>query len=165
MSHYSTYTTPWCTIGDFNVIIVPYEKLGGIPYDIKKSFEFLGVNEACGLTNIGFRGLKFTWSILRGIHYRIWKRLDRALIFDLWLEKMSLTTITHLPFLGFDCCPLLLEMKERQKNYIKYFKFLNCWVENPTFLSTVEACWQRPYDGKPHVDFSSKTQKIVIFFE
>ncbi|WMV13664.1 hypothetical protein MTR67_007049 [Solanum verrucosum] len=53
-------TTPWCTVGDFNVITDIDEKLGGIPYIMKKSLEFIGVIEACGLMDLGFNGPKFT---------------------------------------------------------------------------------------------------------
>lgn len=34
--------------------------MGGIPYDMRKSFDFLGVIEACGLSDLGFNGPKFT---------------------------------------------------------------------------------------------------------
>lgn len=47
---------PWYAIGDFNVITSPKEKLGGVPYNIKKSFEFVSTIEACGLMDIGFNG-------------------------------------------------------------------------------------------------------------
>ncbi|WMV32839.1 hypothetical protein MTR67_026224, partial [Solanum verrucosum] len=42
-------TIPWCTVGDFNVITDTYEKLGGIRYNMRKSLEFIGVIEDCGL--------------------------------------------------------------------------------------------------------------------
>lgn len=77
---------------------------------MRKSLEFIAVIEACGLLNLGFSGQKYTWSNKRGIHHRIWKRLDRALVNDSWLEKMPQTTITHLSSIGSDHCPLLLEM-------------------------------------------------------
>ena len=44
---------PWCTIGDFNVKTSVEEKIGGVPYKIRKSMEFTAVIEACGLFDIG----------------------------------------------------------------------------------------------------------------
>ena len=73
------------------------EKLGGIPYNMRKSLEFISVIEACGLMDLGFNGPKFTWSNQRGINFRIWKRLDRAMTNDKWLQDMPHTNITHLP--------------------------------------------------------------------
>lgn len=145
----SPLTQPRCTIRDFNVITKVYEKLGGIPYDIRKIFEFMGVIEACGLIDLGFYGSKFTWSNLRGAQFRIWKRLYRAMVFDAWLKDIPLSTITHLSSVGSDHCPLLLEMQERVDSYVKYFKFLDCWVEHPIFINTVENCWQKPCAGIP----------------
>lgn len=51
---------PWCTIRYFNAITDVDEKLGGILYDMRKSFEFWGVIEACSLTDLGFHSSKFT---------------------------------------------------------------------------------------------------------
>lgn len=47
---------PWCSVRDFNVITDPKEKMGGLPYNMNKSFDFIGVIEACGITNLGFHG-------------------------------------------------------------------------------------------------------------
>lgn len=108
---WSASTLPWCIIGDFNGITKVSEKLSGILYDMRKSFKFLGVIEACGLTDLGFYGPKFTWSNLMGIKFRIWKRLDRAMVSDASFEKMPMTNITHLSSVGSDHFPLLLEMQ------------------------------------------------------
>ncbi|KAG5595027.1 hypothetical protein H5410_036259 [Solanum commersonii] len=126
-------TIPWCAVGDFNVITDTDEKLGGIPYDMRKSLEFIGVIEACGLMDLRFNGSRFTWTNQRGINFRIWKRLDRAMVNDRWLKDMPHTSITHLPSVGSDHCPLLMEMNARPDNHIKYFRFLNCWANQPSF--------------------------------
>ncbi|KAG5606183.1 hypothetical protein H5410_027675 [Solanum commersonii] len=34
---------------------------------MKKSFDFIGVIEACGLTDLGFHDQKFTWCVTKGI--------------------------------------------------------------------------------------------------
>ncbi|XP_049348974.1 uncharacterized protein LOC125813528 [Solanum verrucosum] len=154
-------TIPWCTVGDFNVIIDIDEKLGGIPYNMRKSVEFIGVIEACGLMDLGFNGPKFTWSNQRGVNFRIWKRLDRAMVNDKWLQNMPHTSITHLPSVGSDHCPLLLEMKARPHNCIKYFRFLNFWVEQPSFIETVNACWNRPVEGNPMWTFHQKIKRLA----
>ncbi|XP_069145607.1 uncharacterized protein [Solanum lycopersicum] len=118
LHHTSVSTNPWCAVGDYNVISNVDETLGGLPYNMRKSIDFIAIIEACGLVDIGFSGHRFTWSNKRGINHRIWKRLDRALVNDLWLEKMPQTTITHLSTTGSDHCPLLLEMKTQ----LQWFK-------------------------------------------
>ncbi|KAK6780088.1 hypothetical protein RDI58_022272 [Solanum bulbocastanum] len=155
-----TDSIPWCTVGDFNVITDADEKLGGCVYNMKKSLEFIGVIEACGLMDLGFSGPKFTWSNHRGINSRIWKRLDRAMVNDKWLQDMPHSNITHLPSVGSDHCPLLMEITARSEEHIKYFKFLNCWVEQPSFTETVERCWNRPVEGNPMWSFHQKLKRL-----
>ena len=99
--------------------------------------DFIAVIDACGLVDIGFSGQKFTWSNKRGINNKIWKRLDRAMVNDSWLESMPQTTITHLSSTASNHCPLLMEMTSKDSNHIKYFKFLNCWVDTPLLLEIV----------------------------
>ncbi|KAG5598514.1 hypothetical protein H5410_029884 [Solanum commersonii] len=152
--------SPWCSVGDFNVITSIEEKLRGVPYNMRKRLEFIDVIEACGLLDLGFSGQKFTWSNKRGINHKIWKRLDRAMISDSWLEKMPQTTITHLPSVGSDQCPLLMEMNTIFYDHIKYFKFLNCWANQPNFLGTVKACWERDLEGNSMEEFGDIFTKV-----
>ncbi|XP_049348973.1 uncharacterized protein LOC125813527 [Solanum verrucosum] len=136
------------------------EKLGGIPYNMRKSIEFIGIIEACGLMDLGFNGPKFTWSNQRGINFRIWKRLDRAMVNDRWLQIMPHTSITHLPSVGSNHCPLLMEMTVRPENHIKYFRFLNCWADQPAFTETVTNCWNRPIEGHPMWTIHQKMKRL-----
>ncbi|WMV32840.1 hypothetical protein MTR67_026225 [Solanum verrucosum] len=47
---------PWCSVGDYNVISNIEEKLGGVPYNMRTSLEFIAVIEACGWLDLGFSG-------------------------------------------------------------------------------------------------------------
>ncbi|XP_055800325.1 uncharacterized protein LOC129869710 [Solanum dulcamara] len=157
---YSSVGKPWCTIGDFNVITGIEEKLEGIPYNMNKSFEFISTIEACGLIDLGFHGAKYTWCNNRDNDARIWKRLDRAMVNDKWLDMMPMTTITHLASTGSDHCPLFMECAERQNNATKYFKFLHCWVDNDSFLDVVKMCWGKPAAGNPMRRFQEKMKRV-----
>ncbi|XP_069152841.1 uncharacterized protein [Solanum lycopersicum] len=154
-------TKSWCAVGDFNVIRAVEEKLGGAPYNMRKSMDFIAVIEACGLVGIGFSGHKFTWSNKRRINHRIWKRLDRAMFNVSWLERMHQTTITHLSSTGSYHCPLLMEMIPKDSNHIKYFKFLNCWVDNPLFMETVHTSWDREVEGTDMGRFHEKLKRLA----
>ncbi|KAK4707384.1 hypothetical protein R3W88_033073 [Solanum pinnatisectum] len=122
---------------------------------------FIGVIKACGLMDLGFNGPKFTWSNQRGVNFRICKRLDRAMVNDKWLQVMPHTSITHLPFVGSNHCPLLMEMNARPENYIKYFRFLNCWTDHPSFTETVKNCWSRPLEENPMWIFHQKMKRTA----
>lgn len=62
------------------MITTPEEKKGGLMYNMNKSFEFISIIEACGLTDLGFNGQPFTWCNQRSAEARVWKRLDRAMV-------------------------------------------------------------------------------------
>ncbi|KAG5631353.1 hypothetical protein H5410_003070 [Solanum commersonii] len=49
--------------------------------------------------------------------------------------------------LGTDHYPLLMEMNATEWDHIKYFKFLNCWTDQPKFLDIVQKYWDRELEG------------------
>ncbi|KAH0712326.1 hypothetical protein KY289_008285 [Solanum tuberosum] len=68
------------------------------------------VIEACGLIDLGHTGLIFTWCNQRDAEARVWKRLDRSMANDKWLENLPQTTIENLSSVGSNHSPLLMEM-------------------------------------------------------
>ncbi|OIT33793.1 hypothetical protein A4A49_54977 [Nicotiana attenuata] len=128
-------------IGDFNVIASVEEKIGGIPYQMSKSMDFLCMIEDYGLVDLGLYGPRCTWSNGRGQCSIVWKRLDRGLANDQWLAAFPATTVSNLASTGSDHTPLLLEIRVRQENGTKYFKFLNLWVDNANFKPFVKEIW------------------------
>ena len=161
MLQWSDTRYPWCVIGDFNFISSSNEKLGGREYNITKSLEFINIIETCGLVDMGYNGQKFTWCNHRKDGARIWKRLDRGMINDQWLEKMPYSSITHIPSVGSDHCPLLREVRDINANIIRYFKFLNYWTDSDTFLASVEKCWKRKVVGNPMWIFHAKLKRLT----
>lgn len=128
---------------------------------MNKSLEFISVIEACGLVDLGFTGQSFTWCNQRSPNARFWKRLDRVMVNDRWLEIMPQTIITHLSSVGSDHCPLLMDMVARQEKAIRYFKFLHFWVENQNFRSVVQNCWSRNIQGNPMWVFDMKMKRLA----
>ncbi|KAK4731472.1 hypothetical protein R3W88_024460 [Solanum pinnatisectum] len=159
--HFSSRDIPWCTIGDFNVITNMDEKTRGMPYNMNKSLEFISVIEACGLIDLGYTGLPYTWCNQRNAQARVWKRLDRSMVNDKWLETMPQTTIEHLSSVGSDHSPLLLEMVRKNEDHIKYFKFLHFWVDNESFMETVQNCWEREVTGNPMWKLHQKMKRLT----
>ncbi|KAG5590384.1 hypothetical protein H5410_040898 [Solanum commersonii] len=54
-----------CGIDFYTLLLkkqIPHKNLGGIPYNMRKSLEFIDVIEACGLLDLGFSKQKFIWS-------------------------------------------------------------------------------------------------------
>jgi len=79
---------------------------------------------------------------------------------DKWLEVMPQTTIENLSSVGSDHTPLLMEMFRANESHIKYFKFLHYWVENDTFMKTVQQCWTKEISGNPMRKFHQKLKRV-----
>ncbi|OIT27219.1 hypothetical protein A4A49_37653 [Nicotiana attenuata] len=156
----TTYDSPWCVIGDFNVIATVEEKIGGIPYHMNKSLDFLCMIEDCGLADLGFYGPRCTWSNGKGQCSIVWKRLDRGLANDQWLAAFPASTISHLASTGSDHTPLLMEIRVRQDNSTKYFRFLNLWVDNANFKPFVKGIWDAKVSGSPMWIFHQKLKAL-----
>ncbi|XP_016500997.1 uncharacterized protein LOC107819404 [Nicotiana tabacum] len=129
---------PWCIGGDFNVIMDSEEKLGGRPHRAHRSVDFTATMEYCGLVDLGYFGPRFTWCNNRRTNKRIWKRLDSIIVNDEWTQKFQNNYITHLVRTGSDHRSLFMKRHSEQQEVIKYFMFLNIWVQQPDFLEVVQ---------------------------
>ncbi|XP_060202783.1 uncharacterized protein LOC132631207 [Lycium barbarum] len=87
---------------------------------------------------------------------RIWKRLDRGLSNQQWVQRFNDTSITHLVRTRSDHAPLLVSIASTSNTNTKYFRFLNFWVEEPGFQEVVKQAWQIPADGSPMWKFHLK---------
>ncbi|KAG5606102.1 hypothetical protein H5410_027594 [Solanum commersonii] len=131
------------TFGDFNVITIPKEKLGGVPYIMSKIYEFLHMIEQCGSINLGYHGTSFTWSNRRG--------LDDVSNASHYSDSLAICVFRSLP--------LLLEITDQKFTSTKYFKFIHCWVDNHNFMDTVRLCWDRDIQRHPIWRVSSTISK------
>ena len=101
---------PWCVIGDLNEMLGPHDKWGDATWNpsIHKYLnDFMRSN---GLMDLGFSGQNYTCARSEGGIITLQERLDRALINDGWHLLWPNSHITHLPRVGSDHCPLLLNI-------------------------------------------------------
>ncbi|XP_075089930.1 uncharacterized protein LOC142171470 [Nicotiana tabacum] len=132
---------PWYIGGDFKIILDPDEKKGGNPHRMHRSFEFSSCMDNCEVADLGFVSPKFTWYNNWKARKRIWKRLDRVFVNDLWSQIFQSNMVRHLARTGSDHRPLLIKCQKYLQACIKYFKFLDFWVEQPSFMKLVEEVW------------------------
>ncbi|XP_075086347.1 uncharacterized protein LOC142169050 [Nicotiana tabacum] len=140
---------PWCIGGDFNVILDPEENKGGNPHRMRISFEFSSCMDNCEVVDLGFVGPRFTWCNNWRARKRIWKRLNRVFVNDLWTQPFQNNMVKHLARTGLDHKPLLIKCQKEPQAGVKYFKFLNFWDEQPSFMNLVEEGWSTQDPGNP----------------
>uniref|UniRef100_A0A803QNA4 Uncharacterized protein n=1 Tax=Cannabis sativa TaxID=3483 RepID=A0A803QNA4_CANSA len=136
-------TLPWCVIGDINNVLAHDDKKGGTPYP---SWLIEGFNQAltdCGLCDLNLSGYPYTWEKGRGSSNWIEVRLDRALVFDSWLNIFNSAKLLNLEVSSSDHCPILLEPTVRNYNTeVKHFRFENSWLREPMCIQTVKDSWE-----------------------
>ena len=106
----NTSTLPWIVIGDFNEITRMYEKEGGSTRPRQQMMNFVNTINCCGLKDIGYVGLKYTWWYVRRDGEQIRERLDRALVTTEWLNLFPEAKLHHLTSSATDHSPLLLRL-------------------------------------------------------
>lgn len=73
---------PWLCMGDFNETLHASEQFGGIGRSEQQMEGFREAVSFCGLTDLGFIGLPYTWDNRQDAHHNIKVRLDRGLASD-----------------------------------------------------------------------------------
>lgn len=147
---------PWGVVGDFNVITSADKKIGGRPYKIEESFDFIAYLADGDLQDAGFLGSLFTWSDNRDPPNTIWKRLDRLVYNSEWFDQFGGTSVTHLSRSCSDHAPLLITCAPNNTEYIRYFRFLNIWADHDNFLEVVQQAWALDVSGNPLLTLHQK---------
>ncbi|XP_060183220.1 uncharacterized protein LOC132613188 [Lycium barbarum] len=101
-------SNPWLVGGDFNVILLEQEKQGRLPVTVQETMDFVQCIQSCGLIDMGFTGSRFTWWNGRTQEGCIFKRLDRILCNQDFLNVKPNSQVHHLIRKGSDHAPLHL---------------------------------------------------------
>ncbi|XP_019227829.1 PREDICTED: uncharacterized protein LOC109209105 [Nicotiana attenuata] len=150
------YKLPWYIAGDFNCIIDPSEKQGGNLHRMSKSMPVIQFIMDCDLIDPGFSGSQFTWCNGWSPNRRVWKRLDRVLVNQEWMNNYDSTNVNHLIRTCSDHSPLLTIAKNTLQPTIKYFRFLDFWTNENGFKEVVKQAWDIEVHGSPMWKFHLK---------
>ena len=103
---------PWLLLGDFNEVLNSEDKFGGRSINLNRALDFKECLDTCSLLDLGFSGPKFTWSNLRQVPDLILERIDRSFANPSWRLLYPEASVTHLPRIFSDHCPVLLELSK-----------------------------------------------------
>ncbi|OVA20918.1 Endonuclease/exonuclease/phosphatase [Macleaya cordata] len=138
---------PWVCVGDFNAISSPSEKIGGSGFDRKAAEDFNRVLDNCGLVDLGYNGPAYTWTNKRSKRFNICERLDKAYAETSWIQLFSYASVTHLPYINSDHCPILLNtnvVKRMRKPPVRFEAF---WLHSDMFQDTLHQIWNESHNG------------------
>ncbi|KAL0301754.1 UNVERIFIED_CONTAM: hypothetical protein Sradi_6452200 [Sesamum radiatum] len=104
---------PWLVLGDFNAVIDDSEVCGHAADTSASMNEFRQCILDSGLIHLPFTGCPFTWHNCSTGSRSLWKRLDRMLVNEAWLDKWpNASYISALPSTS-DHSPLIIHSEYR----------------------------------------------------
>ncbi|CAN1152523.1 hypothetical protein LINPERHAP2_LOCUS18799, partial [Linum perenne] len=128
---------PWVVIGDFNAILSAEDKVGGSPFERRRSKSFIDTVDLCRLSDLPFSGPRFTWSCNCTL-----SRIDRALVNAEWIRSMPESSVLHLHKIKSDHRPIVLcPATQVVSSNCKPFRFLSAWMSHPSFDALVKNKW------------------------
>ena len=136
------HNLPWLMLGDFNEVLSGDDKFGGNGVNLNRALEFKECLDECNMLDLGFASSKYTWTNSRHSTDLILKRIDRCFANLSWRTLYSDATVTHLPKIWSDHCPVLLELcRSYVCNLIKPFRFQTMWLLHSEFPLMVQHAW------------------------
>ncbi|GJW75105.1 hypothetical protein Tco_0134475 [Tanacetum coccineum] len=129
---------PWLLMGDFNVILDPFERSAGSSYFTSSMEDFRDCLGEIGVEDVGMSGLKFTWNKSLGRTDVLLKKLDRVMCSGAFLEKFVNSYALFLPFVASDHAPAVIEIPVILGAKPRPFKFANFLADKGEFLPIVK---------------------------
>ncbi|XP_074302949.1 uncharacterized protein LOC141637289 [Silene latifolia] len=160
LTHFkSLINGPWIVCGDFNTVLSPCERLGGLSTD-EEIADFQDCVDCCNLVDIAATGSYFTWNKKQEAATRVYIRLDRALENHEWVNERA-DYYAHFHVEGyFDHTPCIIQrqsLKHQRKNCFKYF---NIWSGVELFIPTVQKIWEKCISGTPMFQIAQKLRML-----
>lgn len=148
LSRASTLGLPLCIGGDFNIITGPHEKWGGCPFRFDwRANDFVDFINDNGLIDLGFLGPPATWCNNSSVGSPVSKRLDRFLVSTDWSDLFVDASVSHLPRISSDHCPLLLSLTPQERRRDCCFHFEDIWLHYSASWQVVARAWSHNSRG------------------
>lgn len=101
----------WIIGEDFNMILNEEEKMGGLPFEQHEAMDFTFCINNCSLMEIKYSGSDYTWWNRRIEKECIFKRLDRVLVNNVFLDSYPSSEVVYLIKDRSGHAPIQLECK------------------------------------------------------
>ncbi|XP_020261120.1 uncharacterized protein LOC109837333 [Asparagus officinalis] len=158
--HQSIGNKPWIISGDFNAITGSEDKLGGAVVTDAETIDFSNFIGSCQLSHLKTEGCFFTWNNKQEASSRVWSRLDRTLVNDVWLNFHNSSHVEYLLPNCSDHSQALVSIYDDCVQGKKPFKFFKMWIKHDSYLPLVTSIWQTQISGCSMYSIVSKLKKL-----
>lgn len=141
LSHSSNI--PWLVLGDFNEALWQFEHFSLKQRNESQMQAFRDVLQTCGLHDLGFSGLSYTYDNKRVGRYNVKVRLDRAVADDNWRDLFPNSQVTHLTSPRSDHCPIsvALTSADHRQSRQRCLHYEICWEREPMISDVIKDSW------------------------
>ncbi|KAK4383213.1 hypothetical protein Sango_2797500 [Sesamum angolense] len=154
---------PWLVLGDFNAVNDDSEVCGRAADTSVSMAEFRNCIRDTGLVQLPFTGCPFTCHNCSEGTRSLWKRLDRMLVNEAWLDVWPGSSyLCTLPSTS-DHSPLILTGTNRDAEHA-IFRFDNYLAHQPGFLDSVENIWKHRISGTSMYEIVCKLKLLKAEF-
>jgi hypothetical protein len=155
----SSTNLPWMCIGDFNEVLHRREHVGVTERSSAQIAAFGDTIDVCGLANLGYVGLDWTFEkrVAGGSYSRT--RLDRALASPCWSNRYPLAMVEHLTAVTLDHSPIILRMEpaaRRPPKKGRMFRYELMWEAHEEFAPVLKKTWHEVGNISTKVEMKEK---------
>ncbi|KAK4382501.1 hypothetical protein Sango_2864400 [Sesamum angolense] len=137
--------------------------VGNVPLLVGGDFNAVLDMSETGLLSLPMQGERFTWHNCSLDGWSLWKRLDRLLVNDVWMDRWPNLYYTCLTPCTSDHSPLVLKGDCRNMQ-VSLFRFDNYLALSPGFLASVSFYLAAPYCWYSYVFNDSKLEALKPVF-
>jgi hypothetical protein len=165
LKHLQSYSpSAWLCIGDFNEIVDQSEKCGVNPQREGQKELFRTALKQCNLSDLGYKGSRFTWINCQPDGNFLKVRLDRAVANSQWWCMFEGASVQVLAAHSSDHKALLLNFETNVRGNDKDkrgFKFEMSWTLDEEYQKIVEEAWNEAPNDDVRVKLSQCRTKLT----
>ncbi|KAJ6423791.1 hypothetical protein OIU84_024714 [Salix udensis] len=158
----SITTSPWILLGDFNAIMHPRDRAGGVSAWPGHMEDFPNCIDQSELIHLPYSGPKLSWNNGQSGSSNIQKKLDWVFGNQQLIQNWPATTVMFQPRHISDHSDMIVHIHQanRTMGTPPRFKFINAWTERADFMALVERVWQTPIRGNPIFRITTKNATV-----
>ncbi|XP_010666518.1 uncharacterized protein LOC104883668 [Beta vulgaris subsp. vulgaris] len=138
----------WLIRGHFNNVLNLDERIGSA-MSMEEVGPFRQCLRDCELHDAVCSGPFFTWSNKQEGVDRVFSKIDRICVNEMWEDMFPGATCTFYPESISDHCPCVVKLDNRVLTKPRPFRFFNMWCQDGSFGDIVECGWQKRVYGVP----------------
>ena len=154
---------PWIMMGDFNETMWQFEHFSSTKRGERQMEAYREALEFCGMHDLGFVGLPWTFDNKQFGRRNVRVRLDRAVADDNWSNLFDQASVEHLVSPCSDHCPILLRLApaDAQRVKPKILRYEIMWEREQSLGDVIMEAWDSGPTKTSLASFASALKGVM----